>query len=206
MNAAGFDRVASRFAEYTQRSGIQRRPAYRTRTTSELLAARKAVLGPLAVSYDEPVQLARGKGVLLFGPRGEQYLDAYNNVPVVGHCHPYVVAAIAEQMQQLNTNTRYLHEASVELAERLLQSTRGALDRVLFVNSGSEANDLAWRIARFATGHSGAVVTSFAYHGITEATTNFSPKGGHQASRPRTCGWCHRRPPTDIRSPSTARR
>lgn len=177
MNGAGFDQVASRFAEYTQRSGTHPHPAYRTRTTSELLAARKAVLGPLTLSYDEPVQLVRGKGVLLFGARGEQYLDAYNNVPVVGHCHPYVVAAIAEQMRQLNTNSRYLHEASVELAERLLQSTSGALDRVLFVNSGSEANDLAWRIARFATGHGGAVVTSFAYHGITEATTSLSPEG-----------------------------
>jgi 4-aminobutyrate aminotransferase-like enzyme len=84
---------------------------------------------------------------------------------------------VAEQMRQLNTNTRYLQEASVELAERLLQAAPGGLDRVLFVNSGSEANDVAWRIARFATGSSGALVTRFAYHGVTEATSDFSPEG-----------------------------
>lgn len=177
IEAEGFDRVASRFAGYAQRPGDQRNLTYRTRTTAELLAARKSVLGPLSISYDEPIHLVRGDGVFLFGSQGQQYLDAYNNVPIVGHCHPEVVRAVAEQMRQLNTNTRYLHEASVELAERLLQSAPGGLDRVLFVNSGSEANDVAWRIARFATGHSGAVVTSFAYHGVTEATSSLSPEG-----------------------------
>jgi len=177
IEAAGFDQVASRFAGYATRQASRHSLTHRTRTTAELLAARKSVLGPLTVSYDEPIHLVRGDGVFVFGSHGQQYLDAYNNVPVVGHCHPEVVRAVVEQTRQLNTNTRYLHEASVELAERLLQSASGGLDRVLFVNSGSEANDVAWRIARFATGQSGAVVTSYAYHGVTEATSSLSPEG-----------------------------
>ena len=81
---------------------------------------------------------------------GRRYLDAYNNVPVVGHGHPRVVEAIVRQARRLNTNMRYLHETALEVAERLTASTGGALDVVMFVNSGSEANDVAWRIARAA--------------------------------------------------------
>jgi 4-aminobutyrate aminotransferase-like enzyme len=104
--------------------------------------------------------------------------DVYNNVPVVGHGHPRVVEAVATQMRSLNTNTRYLHEAVVELAERLLDSMppEARFDRVLFLNSGSEANDVAWRIARSAANRRGAIVSSYAYHGVTEATADFSPE------------------------------
>ena len=176
LEAEGLDEVARRVATYAaDGSPSAARLPYRRRG-AELLAERRAVLGPLELSYDEPLHLVRGEGVRLFDVSGRSYLDAYNNVPVVGHCHPVVWAAIAAQGRLLVTNTRYLHESSVELAERLVALAPPGLDRVMFVNSGSEANDLAWRIARHATGHSGAVVTRFAYHGVTEATTALSPE------------------------------
>jgi 4-aminobutyrate aminotransferase-like enzyme len=154
-------------------------PSHRRRTTSELLAAREQVLGPLALSYATPLHLVRGEGVELEAADGRRYLDAYNNVPVLGHSHPAMTAAVTAQLQMLNSNTRYLHEAPIRLAEELLASMPpGRFDRVLFVNSGSEANDLAWRIACFATGHAGAIVTEFAYHGVTTVTTALSPETG----------------------------
>jgi 4-aminobutyrate aminotransferase-like enzyme len=130
----------------------------------------------LEVSYADPVHLVGGRGVFLEGADGRRYLDAYNNVPVLGHSHPVVVDAVCSQLARLNTNSRYLHEAPVELAERLLATLPSRFDRVLLVNSGSEANDVAWRIARHATGASGGIVTSWAYHGVTEATYAFSPE------------------------------
>jgi 4-aminobutyrate aminotransferase-like enzyme len=118
-----------------------------------------------------------GSGVELVDVDGRTYMDAYNNVPVLGHSHPAVAAAVTAQMRLLNTNSRYLHEAPVELAERLIATMPdGRLNRVLFVNSGSEANDLAWRIACFATGRTGGAVTAFAYHGVTAATADLSPE------------------------------
>ena len=98
-------------------------------------------------------------------------------MPVLGHCHPAVVEAVSAQLATLNTNSRYLQQAPVELAERLLATLPERFERVLLVNSGSEANDLAWRIARHATGASGGIATSWAYHGITEAAFAFSPEG-----------------------------
>jgi 4-aminobutyrate aminotransferase-like enzyme len=103
---------------------------------------------------------------------------------VVGHGHPRVVRAVAEQQRLLATHSRYLHEAIVELAERLQATLPPALDAVLVVNSGSEANDLAWRIARAATGHGGALVTECAYHGLTEATHTLSPEEWAAGERP----------------------
>ncbi len=117
-------------------------------------------------------------------PAGRRYLDCYNNVPVVGHGHPRVVRAVAEQQRLLATHSRYLHEAIVELAERLQATLPPALDAVIVVNSGSEANDLAWRIARAATGHAGALVTDYAYHGLTEATHALSPEEWAAGERP----------------------
>jgi 4-aminobutyrate aminotransferase-like enzyme len=130
----------------------------------------------------------RGEGVWIFDPDGRRYLDAYNNVPVAGHGHPDVVRAVAGQLRRLNTHTRYTHEAVVELAERLLATMPGHFDRVLFVNSGSEANDVAWRVARFVTGGSGAIVTRHAYHGVTEAATNLSPEGWPSEYAPANVG------------------
>ena len=130
------------------------------------------------------MHLVRGEGVWLFDPDDRRYLDCYNNVPVVGHSHPRVVQAVTQQQRLLATHSRYLHEAIVELAERLQATLPPELDAVMVVNSGSEANDLAWRIARAATGRAGAVVTACAYHGLTEATHALSPEEWARGEQP----------------------
>src|SRR3954454_6782125 len=162
---------------------------YPRRSTADLLGARSQVMGGLELSYAEPVHLVSGRGMFLQGADGRRYLDAYNNVPVLGHSHPAVVDAVCSQLATLNTNSRYLQEAPVELAERLLATLPARFDRVLLVNSGSEANDLAWRIARHATGASGGLATSWAYHGVTEATFAFSPESWGGAPCPTHIRW-----------------
>src|SRR5216683_189455 len=139
---------------------------------------------PLAAVLLPPGAPGRGEGVWLFDPDDRRYLDCYNNVPVVGHSHPRVVQAVAQQQGLLATHSRYLHEAIVELAERLQATLPPELDAVMVVNSGSEANDLAWRIARAATGRDGAVVTACAYHGLTEATHALSPEEWAKGEQP----------------------
>jgi 4-aminobutyrate aminotransferase-like enzyme len=126
----------------------------------------------------------RGDGAWLEDVEGRRYLDAYNNVPVVGHAHPRVVEAIARQASLLNTNTRYLHEHIVELAERITASMPDGLDTVMFVNSGSEANDLAWRLATAVTGGDTGLVTDWAYHGVTHAIADFSPSEWPRGEQP----------------------
>jgi 4-aminobutyrate aminotransferase-like enzyme/Ser/Thr protein kinase RdoA (MazF antagonist) len=182
---AGLDRLAADWTAEVRDRATARQLPYSHRSTADLRAARHAALGPLSLTYDEPLHVVRGAGARLFGPNGEHWLDAYNNVPVLGHGHPGVAAATSAQLATLNTNSRYLQEAAVELAERLLASMPADhLDRVLLVNSGSEAGDLAWRIARFASGASGGIVTSFAYHGVTAVTTDLSPETWGSAHRP----------------------
>ena len=176
MAEAGYDETGARLARMCRRVPAAGSLPYAHRTTPDLAAARARVLGPLELSYAEPLHPVRGSGTAVVDAEGQRYVDAYNNVPVAGHCHPRVAAAIAAQASTLVTNTRYLHEAGIALAERLLALAPDHLDRVLFVNSGSEANDVAWRIARFATRRRGALVTEFAYHGVTEATTDLSPE------------------------------
>jgi 4-aminobutyrate aminotransferase-like enzyme len=124
------------------------------------------------------VHAVRAEGVWIYEPDGQRLLDAYNNVPVVGHCHPRVTEAVVRQTRLGATNARYLSEPLVELAERLLATfpPEAALDTVLLVNSGSEANDLAWRLAAEVTGRAGAIVSENAYHGVTAATTLLSPE------------------------------
>ncbi|MFG2940318.1 aspartate aminotransferase family protein [Streptomyces sp. NPDC048282] len=156
-------------------------------STKALMARRHATLGPHSLTfYDEPLQLVSGVGVWLRGADGVDYLDAYNNVPHVGHCNPVVVQAIADQAARLNIHTRYLHETVVEYAEALLETFASPLDRVSLVNSGSEANELALRIARQHTGHTGVLVSDFSYHGnttslavLTTALTVREPLGAH---------------------------
>jgi 4-aminobutyrate aminotransferase-like enzyme/Ser/Thr protein kinase RdoA (MazF antagonist) len=141
----------------------------------ELLARRARVLGPaLSHLYDRPLHLVRGRGAWLFDASGRAYLDAYNNVPHVGHCHPAVVEAIARQAARLNTNTRYLYGSILDYAERLTATLPHPLRVCIFVNSGSEANDLAWRLAKAHTGNAGALVVEGAYHGTTDATSDLS--------------------------------
>jgi len=161
------------------------RPAVPTR---ELAQRRSAALGALLtpLTYAEPVHLVRGEGVWLYDAAGNRLLDAYNNVPVVGHCHPRVTEAVVRQTRTLNTHARYLYEPLVELAERLLATMppEAGFDTVMLVNSGSEANDVAWRIATAATGNGGAVVTEHAYHGVTDAIAALSPEEWPDGFRP----------------------
>jgi 4-aminobutyrate aminotransferase-like enzyme/aminoglycoside phosphotransferase (APT) family kinase protein len=156
--------------------------------TEELLRRRSAALGSAltGLTYRNPVHVVRGEGIWLFDADGRRLLDAYNNVPVVGHCHPRVTEAVVRQTRLLNTHSRYLYEPLVELAERLVATMppETELDAVMLVNSGSEANDLAWRLATVATGHSGAIVTEFAYHGVTTAVADFSPEEWPHGFRP----------------------
>lgn len=140
-----------------------------------MIERRRKLLGPAyRLFYDEPVHIVRGEGVWLFDADGNQYLDLYNNVPHVGHCHPHVTEAICRQVGILNTHTRYLHENVIELAERLTATFPAGLDNVMFSCTGSEANELALRIARAVTGGTGIVVTDFAYHGNTKAIYEIS--------------------------------
>jgi 4-aminobutyrate aminotransferase-like enzyme/Ser/Thr protein kinase RdoA (MazF antagonist) len=148
--------------------------------TADLARRRAETVGALLtpLTYSQPVHPVRGEGVWLFDADGNRLLDAYNNVPVVGHCHPRVTEAVVRQTRTLNTHARYLYEPLVELAERLLATmpAGAGLDTVMLVNSGSEANDMAWRIATAVTGSRRAVVTEHAYHGVTEAIAALSPE------------------------------
>ena len=145
----------------------------------DLIARRERLLGPAyRLFYAEPVHVVRGDGVWLYDPDGRAYLDVYNNVASVGHCHPHVVQALTRQAATLNTHTRYLHETILDYAERLLASFPEHLGHVMFTCTGSEANDLALRIAKNYTGGTGIIVTSLAYHGITDAIAGMSPSLG----------------------------
>ncbi|OBR46273.1 4-aminobutyrate aminotransferase [Paraburkholderia tropica] len=149
------------------------------RATQDLIKQRQRLLGPCyKLFYENPVHFDRAEGVYLYDKKGNRYLDVYNNVPVVGHCHPRVVEAIARQASTLNTHTRYLTDGVLAYAESLLATYPKELGHVMFTCTGSEANDLAMRIARFHTKGSGFVVTRFAYHGITQATAEISPTLG----------------------------
>ena len=141
-----------------------------------LLEARREHLGPsLSVSYHRPLHLVRGSRQYLYSADGEPYLDLVNNVCHVGHCHPRVVEAISGQAAILNTNTRYLHENIQAFAAELAETLPEPLDTCFFVNSGSEANELALRLARAATGSSDMLVIDGAYHGSTSACVAMSP-------------------------------
>ena len=156
--------------------------------TSALVERRERVLGPAyRLFYDEPVQFVRGLGTRLWDAEGTEYLDAYNNVPSVGHAHPRVVAAIAEQAAALNTHTRYLQRGIVEYAEQVLATLPTSIDTMMFTCTGSEANDLALKIAKLATGNTGVIVTSNAYHGVTTEVAAISPSlGGLESIAPWT--------------------
>jgi 4-aminobutyrate aminotransferase-like enzyme/Ser/Thr protein kinase RdoA (MazF antagonist) len=171
-------------AEIAHELGARRTPA----ATPELARRRNDALGGLLtqLTYGRPVHAVRAEGVWIYEPEGRRLLDAYNNVPVVGHCHPRVAEAIARQTRLGATNARYLAQPLVELAERLLATfpPEAGLDTVLLVNSGSEANDLAWRLAAEVTGRNGALVTENAYHGVTAASTALSPEDWPAQTRP----------------------
>ncbi|MDX2059542.1 MAG: aminotransferase class III-fold pyridoxal phosphate-dependent enzyme, partial [Gemmatimonadales bacterium] len=141
-----------------------------------IVARRTRLLGPnLSIAYRRPLHIVRGWMQHLYDAEGRRYLDAVNNVPHVGHSHPRVVQAGQRQMAVLNTNTRYLHEAVVRYAERLEQLLPRPLSVCFFVNSGSEANELALRLAATHTGRRGTLVIDGAYHGNTATLVSLSP-------------------------------
>jgi len=169
------------------------------RTSKELISARGQHLGPsLSISYRQPIHIVSGAKQYLYAADGRQYLDCVNNVAHVGHSHPRVVRAASEQMAILNTNTRYLHEKIIEYSQRLTALLPDPLSVVYLVNSGSEANELALRLARAHTLHEDVIVVDSAYHGNTSAMVDLSPykfdgPGG------RGCpSWVHSVPMPDV--------
>jgi 4-aminobutyrate aminotransferase-like enzyme/Ser/Thr protein kinase RdoA (MazF antagonist) len=183
----GWDEVARRFGAEVPALGGR----------AALIERRQRVLGPALepLTYEHPIQVASAAGVWMTDVEGRRYLDAYNNVPCVGHNHPRVTEAIARQTRRLNTNLRYLHEGAVVLAERLVATCPPGLDTVFFVNSGSEANDLAWRLATTFTGNRGGLCTDYAYHGISEAIAALSPESWRGGDRP---AWVETWPVPDV--------
>ncbi len=150
-----------------------------------LLARRLANFGAASVLfYDRPIEMVRGRGAWLEAADGTRYLDCYNNVMSIGHCHPRVVAAIAAQASELAINSRYLHPLVETYLERLKATLPRALSNVVLCCSGSEANDLAMRAAMKATGRRGFIVTDAAYHGNTLAVTEISPSSWRRGERP----------------------
>ncbi len=146
------------------------------RTPEEILAVRRERLGPsLSVAYRKPLKIVRGFMQHLYDHTGRMYLDAVNNVPHVGHSHPRVVAAVQRQAAVLNTNTRYLHDTLARYIERLTATLPPALRVCYLVNSGSEANDLALRLARHFTGRRDMIVLGGAYHGHLTSLIEISP-------------------------------
>tara|TARA_Y100001001_G_scaffold98792_1_gene96590 strand:- start:794 stop:2020 length:1227 start_codon:yes stop_codon:yes gene_type:complete len=141
--------------------------------------------------YSEPLHIVRGEDVWLYDAEGKKYLDVYNNVAHVGHSNPYVVEAITRQAKALNTNTRYLHENIVDLAEKITKLMPGELSVCYFVCSGSEANDLALQIARTYTKKQGCLVSENAYHGNTTAVFQMSPEDFAPETRQE---WVHTLP------------
>jgi 4-aminobutyrate aminotransferase-like enzyme len=152
----------------------------------ERLRQRARLFGAASVLfYDRPLELVRGAGCWLYDAAGVAYLDAYNNVPSVGHCHPRVVEAAARQLGELNVHNRYLHPEILSYAERLLATFPAELSNITFTCTGSESNDLALRLAATVTRARGVIVTQAAYHGNTALVTRVSPTvGKHPTSIP----------------------
>ena len=152
--------------------------------TESLIDRRARLLGPnMSTFYEEPVHLVRGLGTKLWDAEGRDYLDCYNNVPHVGHCHPKVVEAICAQAGMLNTHTRYLHEGILDYVEALTGMVGAPFDTALLTCTGSEANDVALRMAQALTGKTGVIATDHTYHGNTTAVHQLSrtnpPPGGY---------------------------
>jgi len=152
---------------------------------NDLRRRRARALGPAyRLFYDVPLHIVRGEGAWLYDADGRRYLDGYNNVAVVGHAHPAVVDALAAQAARLNSHTRYLHEGVVAYAERLTSLLPDGLDTCMFTCTGTEANDLAVRMARAVTGHTGAVTLADAYHGHSVAVYPLSTEDCPAQERP----------------------
>ncbi|SDX90371.1 aspartate aminotransferase family protein [Citreimonas salinaria] len=146
-----------------------------TRSTGKMLADRARLLGPnVSTFYEDPVHFVKGEGVWLWDADGRRYLDCYNNVPHVGHCNPRVVEAICRQAGTLNTHTRYLHDMILDYVERLTATMDVALESAILTCTGSEANDIALRMAEGMTGKRGIIATDATYHGNTALVSQLS--------------------------------
>jgi 4-aminobutyrate aminotransferase-like enzyme/Ser/Thr protein kinase RdoA (MazF antagonist) len=171
----------------------------RARGRGELLADRAARIGGnVSLSYREPVRAVRGWMQYLYDDEGRRYIDAYNNVPHVGHCHPRVVEAGTRQMRVLNTNTRYLNALVTDYAARLLSTLPRELEVCYLVNSASEANELALRLARAATSQRDMIVLEAAYHGNTTSLIDISPYKHHRPGGGGAPAWVHAAPIPDV--------
>ena len=177
--------------------GCQRR-RQRGRCVDDLRAKRQRLGPSLSLSYDDPLHIVEGRGQYLLAADGRVYLDLVNNVCHVGHCNARVVEAIATQAATLNTNTRYLHETVLEYADRLTATMPAPLDTCFFVNSGSEANELALRLARAATEHTDVVVIDGAYHGSTGNCIAMSPYKFNGPGGRGQADWVHSAPMPDV--------
>lgn len=143
------------------------------------LVEKRNLLGPsYRLFYRNPIHIIKGRGAHVWDGDGRDFLDVYNNVVSVGHCHPRVVEAVCEQVHTLNTHSRYLHETILDYAQDLLSTMPDEVDRIMFQCTGSEANDLALRVAKAYTGGEGIIVTEEAYHGNTDLTSRVSPALG----------------------------
>ena len=145
--------------------------------TETLVERRARLMGPnVPTFYRTPVHIVKGEGVWLWDAAGNRYLDCYNNVPHVGHCHPRVVRAICDQAGTLNTHTRYLHDGVLDYIERLTATFGHGISQVIMTCTGSEANDIALRMAQAATGKTGIIATDATYHGNTMAVSQLSTR------------------------------
>jgi 4-aminobutyrate aminotransferase-like enzyme/Ser/Thr protein kinase RdoA (MazF antagonist) len=163
------------------------------RSDAEILALRRRNLGRnLSISYQRPLKIVRGRGQYLYTEDGQVYLDGVNNVCHVGHCHPHVVAAGQRQMPVLNTNTRYLHDNIIDYAQRLLAKFPDPLNVCYFVCTGSEANELALRLARTYTGRPDIIMVDGAYHGNTQALIDISPYKHNRRGGRGAPAWAHK--------------
>ena len=177
---------------------VERFPAT-SKGVDRLLNDRRDHIGPnLSVFYDHPIKIVRGWMQHLYDDEGRCYLDLYNNVAHVGHSHPHVVESIARQAALLNTNSRYLHDYLTEYAERLLAYLPPELSVCYFVNSGSEANELAVRLARTFTGRHDVIVLDAAYHGHTNTLIDMSPYKFQGPGGDGRKPWVHVAPLPDV--------
>ena len=192
LAAIGFHQAAASFRKILKR----RRDA---RSSRETLLTRQRLIGKsVKLAYTNPVKIVRGEMQYLYDENGRQYLDAYNNVAHVGHCHPRVVRAGQQQMALLNTNTRYLHDLINRYAERLTGTLPPSLSVCFFVNSGSEANELALRLARAHTNQRNLIVLDHAYHGNTTTLIDISPYKHEGPGGQGPPSWVHKVPLPDV--------
>ena len=141
----------------------------------ELITDRKRLMGSrISTFYDEPIHLVKGDGIWVWDSGGRRYLDCYNNVPHVGHCHPKVTEAIYKQSCQLNTHTRYLHEGIVRYLDKLTSTFLESISSAILTCTGSEANDLALRMGAVMSGKTGLIATDHTYHGNTAVVSQLS--------------------------------